>query len=219
MPTRFMLARPIVRSARSWASGRRCSSTVPSICASAGCCCRHFMASGWRRTPLRCARRPTMRSRRGRSGSSSRFIRRCARSLSRRSSAPFSDSRMTNLAAELRGLMLKIIRALLEPPRHAAVSARDAHRRRRVESMGARGQADAPDRFDPVRGIRAAEKGRRRGTRRRPLDAAGCALRKRTTAPRQRNPRRDVHADARGPRNHRSDDGVGDQPAASRIPT
>ena len=91
--------------------------------------------------------------------------------------------------------------------------ARDAHRRRRVESVGPRGQADAPDRFDPVRGIRAAEKGGRRGTRGRPLDAAICALRKRTAAPRQRHPRRDVHADARRPRNHRRHDGVDNQPA------
>ena len=103
MATRFMQARPIVRSARSWESGRRCSSTVPSICDSAGCCCRHFMARGWPRTPLRCARRPTMRSRRGRWGSSSRFIRRCARSLSRQSSAPFSDSRMMNPAPNCAG--------------------------------------------------------------------------------------------------------------------
>ena len=93
--TCFMQARPIVRSGRSWESGRRCSSTALSICVSAGCCCRHFMARGWPRTPLRCARRPTMRSRRGRLGNSSRFIRRCARSLSKRSSARFSDSRTT----------------------------------------------------------------------------------------------------------------------------
>ena len=40
--------------------------------------------------------------------------------------------------SQLRGLLQKTVCALLEPPRHAAVSARDAHRRRRVESMGAR---------------------------------------------------------------------------------
>ena len=72
-----------------------------------------------------------------------------------------------------------IVRSVFEPPRHAVLSARDANRRRPMESVGARRQADASDRFDPLRGIRAAAKRRRRGTRGRPLDAAGGALRRR----------------------------------------
>ncbi len=113
---------------------------------------------------------------------------------------------------ELRVVTEKTVRAVLEQTRHAALATRDANRRRPMESMGSRRQADAPDRRDPVRGIRAAEKGGRRGTRGRPLDAASGALRNWATAPRRGHPRRDVHPDARRPRNHRSHDGVDNQP-------
>ncbi len=142
IPTRFMPARRIVRSARSWASGRRCSSTAPSICASAGCCCRHFMASGWRRTPM------AMRAAADNAIASwpigQQFpihpqMRAITFETIIRAVFGFRGRRVRLRVARPDA---RVVRALLEQPRHAVLSARDAHRRGPMESVGAGGQAD-----------------------------------------------------------------------------
>ena len=81
--------------------------------------------------------------------------------------------------AELRALMKKLFALYSSQPRHAVLSARDAYRRRPMESVGP--AVRLTRQIDSILFAEFARrrKRRRRGPCRRPLDAASCALRRR----------------------------------------